>query len=84
MGDLREVVAIEGDVNAADGRLDALMLRDGCGQALGDGHTAALNADQDQTLSAAMFFDDLVRNAYQRASDVVGGHDLAARHETEF
>jgi hypothetical protein len=60
------------------------MLRDGCGQALGQGDAAALNADQHKAFGAAVLLDDLVRNAHQRTPDVVGGHDLAARHKSQF
>ena len=65
---------------APTGSRDALVLRDRVGDAAGERHAAALDADERQTLGAGLLLDDLVGDADRRAADLLGGHDLAAAH----
>jgi len=64
--------------------LYALVFLDRGGQPLSDRHAAALDADQGQAFCAAMLLNDLVTDAHEGASDIVGGHDLTAGHETKL
>ena len=80
LGDERQVVAVEGDVERADGELGALVLEDRRRDAMGERDAAALDADQDEALGAGLLLHDLVRDAGHRAADVLVGHDPAAGH----
>ena len=48
VGDEREVIAVEGDVERPDGDGDAFVRSDGRGHAVGEGDAAALDADEGQ------------------------------------
>ena len=52
LGDQREVVAVEGDVERADRELDALVLEDRRGEPSGERDAAALDADEHQAVGA--------------------------------
>jgi hypothetical protein len=60
------------------------VLLDRCCEPLSDGHAAALDTDEGETVSAAVLLDDLVTDTHEGASDVVGGHDLTAGHESKL
>ena len=83
LGDQREVVAVERDVERADREADALMLRDRVGEPMGERDAAALDADEREALGAGVLLDDLVADADGRAPNLLGGHDLPAAHRRE-
>ncbi|HMI30662.1 MAG TPA: hypothetical protein VK527_02915 [Candidatus Limnocylindrales bacterium] len=58
MGDHLEIVAVEGDVERADGRLDALELADLLGEPLGQGNAA--RADVTRTRFLAPSFRSMI------------------------
>src|SRR5262249_13093998 len=62
-----EVVAIERDVDDAEGHRMPFHLFDLFGDALADGDAAAADADDHQVLRAAVFFEDLDGHAPDRA-----------------
>ena len=74
--DFGEVVSIEGDVEGADGHFDPVDAAHGLRDALGQGYTAATDADEGEVFCAATFFDDLVSEALKGAVDFGGGHEL--------
>jgi len=80
LGDHREVVAVERDVQRPDRDLDALVLGDRLGDPAGQRHASALDPDQHQPGRAGLLLDDLVGDARDRAADVLGGHDPAPGH----
>ncbi len=80
LGDQRQVVAVEGDVERANRDLGALVLEDRRRQPVGERDAAALDADQREPLGAGLLLHDLVRDAGDRAADVLVGHDPAAGH----
>ncbi len=73
---LREIVAIECDVQRADRNIHAVDAAHGASNALGQRNAAAADADQRQAARAAAFFDDLVGEALQGAVDFGRGHQL--------
>ena len=76
-----DVVAVEGDVEAAQDDLGALDLAQHLGHAGGQRDTAGLQADQDHVLDAAVALDDLVRHPGQGALHVGRGENLGVGHE---
>ena len=68
---LREVVAVQRHVERADGRALVLEGRDEVGQPRGQRHAAALDADEHEIGGAGVRFDDLVRQAVERAAYAV-------------
>ncbi len=82
LGDHRQVVAVERDVERPDRDVDALVLGDGRGDAAGERHAAPLDADEQQAVGARLLLDDLVGKADRRATDLVGGHDPASGHRS--
>ena len=60
LGDEREVVAVERDVERADRDVDALVLGDRGGDPTGKRDAAALDPDEGQTGGARLLLDDLV------------------------
>lgn len=74
--DFREIVAIESDIESADGHVDAIDAAHGLGDALGERHAAAADADEGEMLRASAFFDNLMGQAAQGAVDLRGGHQL--------
>ena len=71
-----EVVAIEGDVERADGHFGLLDAAQDLRQALRQRHAAAHDADQPEIVDAVVLLDDLVREPDDGALDFGGGHDL--------
>jgi len=72
-----EVVAVEADVEDSGvdgGLLDGL---DELGEALGERHAAALDADEAEVGAAVVALDDLVGEANEGALDLGGGHEAA-------
>ena len=67
--DFGEVVAIESDVEGADGDVDAVNAAHGLGNALGEGYATAADADQGKMLGAAAFLDNLMGQTPQGAVD---------------
>jgi hypothetical protein len=67
-----DVVAVEGDVELAEGELGALELGDPPAQALGKRDAARVDADQRDALELRVALDDLVGDARQRALDRLG------------
>ena len=80
LGDQREVVAVEGDVQGADGERHALVLVDRGGDPAGEGDAAALDPDEDEAVGPGLPLDDLVGDADDRPADLVRRHDLAPVH----
>jgi hypothetical protein len=74
--DFGEIVAIESDVERADGHFDAVDAAHGLRDALGQGHSAAANTDEGEIFCAATFFHDLMGEALQGAVNFRGGHEL--------
>ena len=74
--DFREVVAIERDVQRADGNIDAIDAAHGLGDALGQRYAATADANEGKMLRAAAFLDNLMCQATQGAVDFGGGHQL--------
>jgi hypothetical protein len=64
-----DVVAVEGDVQLAEGDLGAGQLGDPAAQALGDRDAARVDADERDPLEVGIALDDLVRDPRQRALD---------------
>jgi len=79
--DSRKVVAIERDVEHADGRPVTFEVRDFIGHALGERHAAAANADEKQVARAVVFFDHFGRQTSQRAIDARAIHDASLLDE---
>src|SRR5258706_6548267 len=73
---LGEVVTIEGDVQRADGDVDAVDSAHGTGDSLGEWHAPSTNTDKLQALCASAFFDNLVGKALEGAVDFGRGHQL--------
>ena len=76
-----DVVPVERHVETAHNQIDALDLVERLGHAVGQGHPARLQADQDDVLDAPVALDHLVRHARQGTVDVSGGEDLGVGHE---
>ena len=74
------VVAVELDVERADGDVRALVLRDRRGEPPCEGNAAALDADEHEPGRAGLLLDDLVGDADHRPADLIRGHDPAAVH----
>ena len=80
MRDPRQVVAIEGDVERPDRDRCTLVLLDERRQPSCERDAAAADADEDERVGAAVALDDLVRDARQRAADLIGVEDGALGH----
>ena len=78
--DPRQVVAIEGDVERPDRDRCTLVLLDQRRQPPCERDAAAADADEDERVGAAVALDDLVRDARQRAADLIGVEDGALGH----
>ena len=75
-----DVVAVEGDVEGAERKLDARALGDQPAQALRDRHAARMDADEGGPVEVGVALDDLVRDADERALDrFVVEQDLRGR-----
>jgi dihydroorotate dehydrogenase (NAD+) catalytic subunit len=73
----REVVAIERDVESADWHLDAIDSTHGPGDALGERHSPAADANEREVSRAAAFLNNLMGKALQSPVDLGSGHQLA-------
>ena len=72
-----DVVAVEGDVDVAERHLGAGLLADQGVQALGEHRAAGVDPDQGKPLGTGVLLGDLVRDADQRAPQLVAlEHDL--------
>ena len=67
-----QVVAVHGDVQLAQGRLAALDLGDGAGDAAGEGNAASVSAHEHDSVGAAVSLDDFMGDAGQGPPHVVG------------
>src|SRR5205823_10701390 len=76
-----EVVAMGGDVDAAEGDRGILELAEHTRQAPGEHIALAHDSDQDHVLGAAVALHDLVRDARQRAPNLVGVHHRGRSEE---
>ena len=78
-----DVVAVEGDVEAADGRScrSLSIWRSASAILVGEGDAARLEPDQHDVFDPAVALDHLVRHAGQGALDVGGAHDLGVGNE---
>jgi|SRR5208337_3831385 len=72
--DIGEVVAIKSDVERADGDINAVNAAHGVGDALGQRHTAAADANESEAFGATAFLHDLVGQALQGPVDFGRGH----------
>ena len=75
---LGEVVAVQRDVERADGRASALECLDGSREALGERDATRLDADEHEALEATVALDDLVREACERPAHAFLVEDDAA------
>ena len=82
LGDQRQVVAVEGDVEGADRDRRAFVLRDRRRDPTGQRDAAALDADQQEAIGAGLLLHDLVGQAHGRPADLIRGHDLTAAHRS--
>ena len=74
------VVAVEGDVDLAEGELLARALLDEPAEALRDRHAARVDADERDRVEVLVALDDLVRDARERPADgLVVEQDLRRR-----
>jgi hypothetical protein len=78
-----QVVAVEGDVQRADRWAGSLVLLDQHGQPSRQRDATAADANQHQVIGAAIALDDLVRDAGQRAAQVVRPQDPCLAHGFE-
>ncbi len=74
--DFGEIVAVQRDIESADGDVNAVDAAHGVGDAFGERNAAAADADEREMARAAAFLDDLVSEALQGAVDLGGGHQL--------
>ena len=77
------VVAVEADVKLADRDVRALELVDEGGDALGEPDATGLDADEHEAVNAAVALQNLVRDAYQRAPNLVRAQYAAFSRTTE-
>ena len=76
-----DVVAVEGDVELAERKLDAGALGDQPAEALRERDAAAVDADERDLVEVVVPLDDLVRDAGERPVDRLGVEDdLPCRH----
>ncbi len=69
-----DVVAVEGDVDAADRDDDALDLLQGLGQLAAERNAAGLQADEDDVVEPVVVLDDLVGHAPHGPLHVLRAH----------
>ena len=70
-----DVVAIEGHVDGAHGYVDALDLPEGLGQSSRQGDAARLQAQEDDAVEPLVVLGDLVGDAGDGPTQVLGVHD---------
>src|SRR6478752_2718842 len=73
-----QVVAVERDVELADGDRGPLDLLDAGRQAAGKRDPARGDAEEDEPLAALVALEDLVTDAPKRPGDVSLAHDVAS------
>ena len=66
-----DVVAVEGDVDVAERDLGVEQVLDEAVDPAGEHRAAAVDADDREPLGLGVLLDDLVRDAHERAPDVV-------------
>src|SRR3546814_9707680 len=76
--------AIHRDVERADGNLRAAELADEPGDAVGQWDAASRDAQEDETVGAAVGLEDLVRDPSQRSGDVGLVQHGARAHAAPF
>ena len=74
--DRREVVAVEIDVEFADGDLAAFQILDLFRQALGERHSAAADANEGESIEILGAFENFVGEADESAVDFRRAHQL--------
>lgn len=74
--DFGQVVAIQGDVENADGNFDPIDTAHCSRNSFGQGHAAPAYTDEGKIARAATFFDDLMGEALQSAVNFRRGHQL--------
>lgn len=72
-----KIVAIEGDIERADGHVDMREALDRFGEALREWHAAATYADQREIRCAAALFHDFMGQTLEGAIDFFGGEELS-------
>jgi hypothetical protein len=81
----REIVSVEPDVKGATRDVDSFHVTDRTGETLCQRDAAGLHPDQNDVPRPAVLLDDLVRDAQDRAPDVVGRHCYPVRqNETPY
>jgi hypothetical protein len=74
--DFGKVVAIESDVESADGDINAVNAAHGARDALGEGYATAADADECKVFGAARFLHDFVSQALKSTVNFGRGHQL--------
>src|SRR5262249_44988124 len=72
-----KVIAVQGNVEGANGDRLLLNLVNQLSQPLGQGNATALDSDQRQILDSVVLFHDLVGQPDQGTFDLRGGHDAS-------
>jgi len=75
MADPRQVIAVQRDIERAEGHADVLIPADGLVQACRDEIAARADAHQSEGGGVRVPLDDLVRDARDGAADIVLGQD---------
>ena len=76
-----QIVAVERDVKLTDRQTHAVDARNVPGQPARQRHTARVDADQAQVVRTVVLFEDLMRDAHERAVDGSRVHDLRLAFE---
>jgi hypothetical protein len=74
-----DVVAVEGDVELAEGDLGAAQLLDAPAQTLREWHAARVDPDDSDPGEVGVALDDLVRDPRDRLRDRLGVEDSRSR-----
>jgi hypothetical protein len=80
--DFGKVVAIESDVQSANGNVNAVDAAHGTRDTLGEGHAAAADTDERKVFGAARFLHDFVGQALKSTVNFGGGHQLRFFEDT--
>ena len=76
----RDVVAVEGDVQVAERDFGAGELPDQRVEAASKGRAAGVDADEGERVATWILLDDLVRDTYERAAQIVAVEDDPVFH----
>ena len=76
-----QIVTVERDVQLTDRQLHTVDARNVPGQPARQRHAARVDADQAQVVRAVVLFEDLMRDAHERAVDGGRIHDLCLAFE---